>query len=194
MINEEVDTGVLQGQHSQLAANSTQAVNDTVGNPPTPHKYTSGNESQHQEHVGGNKSLCQEEIGGNEPLNLEKNESDASEFFSMSVTNSDAEDTLNDTLGNDNGISEYTAMSSRDAAIDSESETEEWNNEILLELLPSAYNYKVLYCRKNGNPSSFEAEFNININSEREIKQWVKSYNEISKETMVFGRKKNGKR
>lgn len=33
VINEEVDTGVLQGQHSQLAANSTQAVNDTVGNP-----------------------------------------------------------------------------------------------------------------------------------------------------------------
>ena len=33
---------------------------------------------------------------------------------SLSVTNSDAEDTLTDTLGDDNGISENTAMPSKD--------------------------------------------------------------------------------
>lgn len=64
-------------------------------------------------------------------------------------------------------------------------------------MLPTNYKYK--FYEINGNESdanTFTCSFRINLTSEEDARNWVRQYNSVTKQTMVFERnnKKAGKR
>ena len=47
----------------------------------------------------------------------------------------------------------------------------------MIQLLPSEYEYKICICRRVDTSGNFEAEFKVNMYTDREVKEWVKEYN-----------------
>ena len=63
----------------------------------------------------------------------------------------------------------------------SDSDFETWKSSSIVQLLPSDFEYKNCVCKRVDTSGSFEAEFKVNIHSEREVKEWVKGYNKKNK-------------
>ena len=47
----------------------------------------------------------------------------------------------------------------------------------MIQLLPSEYEYKICIYRRVDTSGSFEAEFKVNMCSDREVREWVKECN-----------------
>lgn len=61
----------------------------------------------------------------------------------------------------------------------------------IISILPSNYDYKI--CEIEGNEldtNNFNCTFKIKLGNEDDVREWVKDYNEITKQTMVYERNK----
>ena len=61
----------------------------------------------------------------------------------------------------------------------------------IISMLPSKYEYKIHEIDSNEpDANNFTCTFSIKLENEENAKQWVKEYNDITKQTMVFERNK----
>ena len=177
---------------TENAENYTPTENTTIHEDRTPAEKTIGNE-------GSSHYTCSCSDSENDSARNSGNDLDfeaAENHTPTDNTTTDKDCTSDESTRNHEGSSHNTFSCSdceNDPAIDSgsDSDFETWKGSSIIQLLPSEYEYKNWYCRRVDTSGSFEAEFKINIQSDREVKEWVKEYNTKTKQTMVFGRKKS---
>ena len=160
--------------HAENAENYPPTENTTIHEDRTPGEKTIGNE-------GSSHYTCSCADSEND-LDFEAVEN----HTPTDNTTTDKDCTSDESTRNHEGSSHNTFSCSdceNDPAIDSgsDSDFETWKDSSIIQLLPSEYEYKNWYCRRVNTSGSFEAEFKINIRSDREVKEWVKEYNKKNK-------------